>query len=46
MEFGSVLCCFELEDSDVEVFNRHLEELNYDCHEVTQDLSYVQFLNP
>ena len=46
MEFGSVLCCFELTDRDIEVFNRHLEELNYDCHEVTQDLSYVQFLNP
>ncbi len=46
MEYGSVLCCFELSEQDMDEFNKHLAELNYECHDVTEDPAYVQYLHP
>ncbi|MEE1285432.1 MAG: threonine ammonia-lyase, biosynthetic [Ruminobacter sp.] len=45
LEYGSVLCCFELEDEQQDELNKHLEKLNYAYREVTDDLSYCQYLN-
>ncbi len=44
LEYISVLCCFEIPDQVLESFNKHLAELNYRYRDVTDDVSYCQFL--
>lgn len=44
LEYGSVMCCFELSDSQLEEFNNHLKQLNYTYRNVSDDESYSQYL--
>ncbi|MGN1392951.1 MAG: threonine ammonia-lyase, biosynthetic [Succinivibrionaceae bacterium] len=44
LEYGSVLCCFELDDSDVSDFEKYLIKIGYSFKNVTGDLSYTQYL--
>lgn len=46
LEYGSVLCCFELSDEKLQAFNQHLADLNYAYRDVTDDISYCQYLKP
>ena len=46
MEYGSVLCAFEVDDHDVDELNRHLNELGYEYNDVSDDLSYIQYMKP
>ena len=46
MEYGSVLCAFEVDDSEVDELNRHLNELGYEYNDVSDDLSYTQYMKP
>ncbi len=46
MEYGSVLCAFEVDDSEVDELNRHLNDLGYEYNEVSDDLSYIQYMKP
>ncbi|PWC09536.1 threonine ammonia-lyase, biosynthetic [Brenneria corticis] len=43
MDFGRVLAAFELEDRDPS-FERHLQELGYECHDETSNPSFRFFL--
>ncbi|MCL2892245.1 threonine ammonia-lyase, biosynthetic [Brenneria tiliae] len=43
MDFGRVLAAFELEESDPS-FERHLQELGYECHDETSNPSFRFFL--
>lgn len=46
LEYGSVLCCFEVSDECIDAFNQHLAALNYVYRDVTDDISYCQYLKP
>lgn len=46
LEYGSVLCCFELPEESIEKFKIHLSELNYQYRDVTDDIAYQQYLHP
>ena len=46
LEYGSVLCCFELPNNNYEAFKQHLAELNYQYRDVTDDIAYRQYLRP
>lgn len=43
MDFGRVLAAFELEERDPS-FERHLQELGYECHDETSNPSFRFFL--
>ena len=44
-DYGRVLCGFELDDSDLLVFSKHLEELGYRCKDETDNPAYQFFLS-
>lgn len=44
-DYGRVLCGFELDDSDLLVFSKHLEELGYRCKDETDNPAYKFFLS-
>ncbi|MDD6177445.1 MAG: threonine ammonia-lyase, biosynthetic [Ruminobacter sp.] len=46
LEYGSILCCFELDESNKSAFEAHLKELNYQYRDVTNDIAYLQYLRP
>ena len=46
MEYGSVLCAFEVDDNGVDELNRHLNELGYEYNEVSDDPAYTQYMKP
>ena len=44
-DYGRVLCGFELRDSDLIDFSKHLEELGYQCKDETNNPAYQFFLS-
>ena len=44
-DYGRVLCGFELRDSDLVDFSKHLEELGYQCKDETNNPAYQFFLS-
>lgn len=44
-DYGRVLCGFELDDSDLLIFSKHLEELGYRCKDETDNPAYKFFLS-
>ncbi|TDM55883.1 threonine ammonia-lyase, biosynthetic [Aliivibrio fischeri] len=44
-DYGRVLCGFELTDSDLASFSKHLEELGYQWKDETDNLAYRFFLS-
>jgi len=44
-DYGRVLCGFELTDSDLASFSKHLEELGYQWKDETDNLAYQFFLS-
>ena len=44
-DYGRVLCGFELDDSDLLIFSKHLEELGYRCNDETDNPAYKFFLS-
>ncbi|MDD9195436.1 threonine ammonia-lyase, biosynthetic [Aliivibrio sp. S3MY1] len=44
-DYGRVLCGFELDDSDLLVFSKHLKELGYRCKDETDNPAYKFFLS-
>ena len=44
-DYGRVLCGFELTDSDLVSFSKHLEELGYQWKDETDNLAYQFFLS-
>lgn len=46
LEYGNILCCFEIDEHGLEVLKSKIDELRYSYTEVTDNLAYCQYLKP